>query len=410
MTATPPIALLTTIRASQYAFLGQEAGDWAPSGMVASDSTMQRISEWPLRQQRLLLTAFVILLSLGVLVCAEATVRVRAYAKYGSSGGIEQTYHFDEELGLRVAIPNSQFGSIRISEQGFRSPSVPMPKPAETIRLAFLGGSTTYCAEVSDEALTWPHLVTGALKQHYPNVDFDYINAGVPGVGVGHARQYLEKRVANYAPDVILIYEATNDLSANSYDVAKSLGQVPSRTEQDLNWLSRYSLLSYLVEKNLLVRRLQSQIEEPTKSLVLTPDLMRAIVAPFERDLTDLVRSSQRVAPLVAVITFAPRVRADQTAEEQRAAAVTSLYHMPFMTVGGIIDAFAAYNETIATVAKSSQALLIGEESTIPGDGDHYVDSVHFTDKGSRAMARRVVERLIGSAQLEQLIQARAAK
>jgi lysophospholipase L1-like esterase len=327
---------------------------------------------------------------------------------YGDLGGIEQTYYFDAALGLRVPTPAAQFGSVRISAQGFRSPPVPMPKPAGTIRLAFLGGSTTFCAEVSDETLAWPHLVTDALRQHYAHVDFDYINAGVPGFGVGSAQQYLEKRVAEFDPDVIIVYEATNDLSSNSYDVANSFGLVARRTEQDLSWLSQYSMLSYLVEKNLLVLQLQSQVEETTGRLLLTPDIVESIVAPFRRDLTELIRSSQRVAPLVAVVTFAARIRANQTAEEQSAAAVTSLYYMPYMTVAGLIEAFAAYNDTISDVTTNLDALLIAQDSTIPGDGDHYVDSVHFTDLGSRAMARRVTDGLVGSAKFQQLIATRA--
>jgi hypothetical protein len=228
----------------------------------------------------------------------------------------------------------------------------------------------------------------------------------VPGFAVSNAEQYLTKRVAEFEPDVIIVYEATNDLAGNSYDVARSLGLVARRTEQSLSWLSQYSLLWYLVEKNLLVLRLQSQTDEPTGKLQLTPETMASVVAPFRRDLTALVRSSQSVAPLVVIITFAPRIRAEQTPEEQRAAAVTSLYYMPYMTVPGLIEAFAAYNETIASVAMNSNALLIAQDATIPGDADHYVDSVHFTDR--RAMARRVLDGLIGSARLHELFAARA--
>ena len=54
-------------------------------------------------------------------------------------------------------------------------------KPPGTYRIAFLGGSTTYCAEVSGDDKTWPYLVVEALKAGYPDRRFDYVNVGVPG-------------------------------------------------------------------------------------------------------------------------------------------------------------------------------------------------------------------------------------
>jgi hypothetical protein len=56
-----------------------------------------------------------------------------------------------------------------------------VPKPAGTVRIAFLGGSTTFCAEGSSNQATWPHLVWQALQTAHPNVRFDYLNASAPG-------------------------------------------------------------------------------------------------------------------------------------------------------------------------------------------------------------------------------------
>lgn len=63
---------------------------------------------------------------------------------------------------------------------------------------------------------------------------------------------------------------------------------------------------------------------------------------------------------------------------------------MPFMTPRGLLDAYARYNQVIREVAQETGALLIEGENDTPGDGQHFTDSVHFTDAGSRAMATRV--------------------
>ena len=57
--------------------------------------------------------------------------------------------------------------------------------------------------------------------------------------------------------------------------------------------------------------------------------------------------------------------------------------------------AFDRYNRIIAEVASETGAVLIGGEVMIPGDGEHFNDSVHFKDAGSRIMAQRVSEALL---------------
>ena len=50
---------------------------------------------------------------------------------------------------------------------------------------------------------------------------------------------------------MIVIYHSTNDISGNSYLLARKNGLAEKRTEKDSLRLSDYSLLVYLVEKKL---------------------------------------------------------------------------------------------------------------------------------------------------------------
>jgi lysophospholipase L1-like esterase len=63
---------------------------------------------------------------------------------------------------------------------------------------------------------------------------------------------------------------------------------------------------------------------------------------------------------------------------------------MPYMSVDGLLEGFEEYNRVIREVATRRSAILVGGESEIPGDSVHFVDSVHFTEAGSRRMAARV--------------------
>ena len=113
---------------------------------------------------------------------AEGAVRLRANMKHGTTSlSVAALYHTDEALGLRVLTPGAKLKFDSINKQGFRGPDIVSPKPHGTIRLAFIGASTTFCAEVYELDQTWPHLITQALKQRFPGVRFDYVNAAVSG-------------------------------------------------------------------------------------------------------------------------------------------------------------------------------------------------------------------------------------
>ena len=346
-----------------------------------------------------------------LLLLAEGAVRLRAKLKYGFVWGVEDTFAVDQDLGLRVLKPNTELGNIKINSRGFRSPEIEVPKPAGTIRVGFLGASTTYCAEVSSNQATWPHLVVTQLREAFPGVRFDYINAGVPGYGVGSSLKMLNSRVAELEPDVLLIYHATNDLSGISRNLARTQGVIAPSPKKRSLWLSQHSLLVHLVEKNLRILMAQSSAtaadnpaedsDRTVAKLEFDPEALRT---PFDEGLDALVKGARAAAPMVAIATFSARIRASQTKEEKSEAAVTSLYYMPYMTLDNLVAGFDLYNQVIREVASRNGATLIDGEQEIPGDAVHFNDSVHFTDAGSTVMARRVSSRLSKSEPFRSLV------
>lgn len=59
------------------------------------------------------------------------------------------------------------------------------------------------------------------------------------------------------------------------------------------------------------------------------------------------------------------------------------------LSIKGLLDAYEAYNAAIRDAAGATGAVLIDGDTDIPGDAEHFVDTMHFTDAGSEAMARR---------------------
>jgi len=68
-----------------------------------------------------------------------------------------------------------------------------------------------------------------------------------------------------------------------------------------------------------------------------------------------------------------------------------------------LLEAYKQYNNIITDVAHETGATLIDVETAIPGDSEHFNDSVHFTDAGSLIMANKVSEALLKSAEFRVL-------
>jgi lysophospholipase L1-like esterase len=350
---------------------------------------------------RTLWAALVGLLLVGVAVvfaAAEVGIRLLQSRKYGTAATVEKHYTVDKRIDLRVPIANLRLGRIETNSLGFRGPEIAVPKPAGTVRVAFLGASTTWCAEVSGNEYVWAHLVAQDLRRMFPGRSVDYVNGGVPGYVVESSLRNLEHRIAPLRPDIVVIYHATNDMSVELRRLAAASGVIREAKVAPPSWLSNYSLLWNLAEKNFRIWMAQRKAERAADRLDVEA---ASLGAAFRRDLAALIRRAQQEAKVVAVATFSARLRDGQSNEEQLRAAASALYYMPFMTPRGLLDSYARYNQVIREVARETGALLVEEENDIPGDEQHFTDSVHFTDAGSRAMATRVSAVLARSAEVK---------
>jgi len=350
--------------------------------------------------------ALVIVAMLGALIVlagTEGLVRLRQWSKYGTAASYESIYRVDEKIGLRVLVPNARMGHITVNSLGFRGPEIPPTKPMDRIRIAFLGASTTFCAEVSGDSAVWPHLVVESLRARFPGTDFDYVNGAVPGYTVQSSLKNLRHRIEHLDPDIVVIYHATNDLSQEVRRLAETQG-LTSAGGNEPSWLAQHLRLWELAEKNLRVIFAKRGAESDRGRVVL--DQAR-LGNKFRDDLRELVEAAGRGNRRVAVATFSTRLRPEQSTDLMKKSAVSALVYMPFMSLDGLLIGYGRYNDVIREVARNQQALLIGGENEIPGDAAHFVDSVHFSDAGSRLMAERVVKALSDDPAIAALVASR---
>jgi len=122
---------------------------------------------------------------------------------------------------------------IQINSQGFRTHEFALPKPAGLVRVVCIGGSTTVAGRTNEE--TYPALLEAKLRARHPGLPVEVLNLGVSGVSHEHWLTRLD-RVFAFEPDVVVHYEAVNDIAWR---------QFPRFAEAHPVWRVAYSSLLF---------------------------------------------------------------------------------------------------------------------------------------------------------------------
>lgn len=329
-------------------------------------------------------------LSLVIALAAlEGAVRLRAWFRFGSmkrTAGIDLVP--DPASGVPIPRPGTikrgARESITIDSRGFRGREVVRPKPAGRIRIAALGGSTTFGTGSTDDAHTWPALLEERLRQYRPSVDWEVVNAGILGATVEQTGIDLVHRVLPVEPDFAILYSAHNDLVWDSRAVARAQG-VPvdfgSCETGPFITLARNSLLIDLAYKNLVIR--QSQQPGGARVHAMPPEMAAGFASRFEKVLDILDRAGVRVL----VSTFPVKFRPEQDQATRLANADACFFYMPWVDIDGLMDGFDQYNRAILDLARRRHIQWVDLRNRVPADARHFIDAIHMTDAGCEQVA-----------------------
>jgi len=204
----------------------------------------------------------------------------------------------------------------------------------------------------------------------------------------------LQKRVAHHSPDIIFIYHAVNDIGENAYMQAVDKGIEFSSypTNPWYKKLIETSLLAELIHKNLIIIKLEKQSDISSKKIKLD---LHATSQGFKRDLGLLIEEALEIAELVIIPVFVNHLRPDQTPEKRTIAMTTHTFNFPYLTEDDLIAAFESFNRVIREFAELDNVIVIETEAAIEATPENFIDSVHFTDKGSERMAKHLATELV---------------
>ena len=315
----------------------------------------------------------------------EILLRVVQMSRFGTATTVEESDKFVEDsvTGLRLPAPGSTHGRIHYNSLGFRGPELAMPKPAGTIRIAYLGNSTTLDAYAGD-AESWPAVATDVVRRAVGECGVDYLNAGVAGFATDRMLQYYAGRVRQTAPDVVVVLPRDINLDLDTYVVRRGLHD---GIHYRPSWLARHSVLWSKIEMNATIIQRQRAAKRAQHSTAIPA---REVAAEFNGRLHALVSQIRRSGQLPVLLAVSGQVRREQSKPEQLAAAETDLFYMPYMSIAGLLELRDEYNRVIRTVGAEVGAPVIDAHLAVPGDKRHFQDSLHFTPSGS-AMAGHAI-------------------
>ena len=370
-----------------------------------------RLDTW--RWKAALALGSTVLALLLAALAGEAAVRYRESHRHTVPGTMPLLFYRHVRLGYALVRDYNYFGWVHVNRQGFRGSDVAMDKPPGTTRIIAVGGSTTFDTFVSRDEAAWPARTQFWLKQLAPQRPVEVINAGVPGYRVIDDLVRLQTELYQYQPDVIILYQAHNDLFAA---LRRGTSGPPPDTDTPLempavtpwrHWLERHSLLYTKLAERVQIRRFHGIKPRDPDSAPLrlepTNSIVDSAVRQFERD----VRAFLAVARSLGIRVVIPEVVqvSGVGASEELDPVVRKMWSrtVPFVRPETVLLGYARYNLALRRVSAQYSApfLPIGrfELAGTAFYGDD--DPIHFNDRGADVMGRKMAEALLAAGVLD---------
>jgi lysophospholipase L1-like esterase len=102
-----------------------------------------------------------------------------------------------------------------VNQEGFIStPEITQVKPPHTIRIAFLGESSTAGTGLTlADSVTWPWRVAENLRHRPGRTDrIEFLNGALGGYSTFESMGRLWSRIRFYSPDIVVVYHGWNDM------------------------------------------------------------------------------------------------------------------------------------------------------------------------------------------------------
>jgi lysophospholipase L1-like esterase len=335
----------------------------------------------------------IVLWTLGFLLCGELFLQVRSEIKSGVSviDRLYQTpsYQVNPLFGVKTLTPHVKIKggdvAIQANNLGLRDRDLPQEKPANEIRIAFIGASTVMGAYAKNNEVTVANLLEQQLLDASPT-RFNIINAGIAGLTSKEQARVLEVLIRDYQLDGVIIYTGLNELSSHCKT---------NRTVRDQFY--QLELPRWLMSRDLLIKNTTFLRDTPALSMLVEP-APHINTQGYQQGLQAMLRLIRdRELPYI-LIENGKAYRQDQSESDQLSFSETARYYAHCFDLEDLYYAYQIYNQALEVEAArwlNHQGVVLALEDLVPGGRTFFADSVHLTKAGEVRLARRLQQEVL---------------
>lgn len=359
------------------------------------------------RIKHLLLVAVVVVPALLLFAAGEIYVRITSpYDDLWALTGRSVSTHPIAEWALidAFAAMRGKPGTYRaaggvktVNREGFVStPEIAVTKPANTIRIVFLGESSTAgTGTLLPDSVTWPWQVAEHLR-HRPNRrrQIEFINAALGGYTTFESYGRLWSRLRFYSPDIVVVYHGWNEmyyfrnvdkiaewrtLPDGSWGLESSV-PVTVYTPRWYDWLARPSQILTKVRLRLS-KPLNGEAKAGLLTRELAPDYDPRALEIFRSNLRFIKSATEQMGAQLLVGKQATLIVPNLPESERK----RCRYDLHGMNHDAHVSAFRAIYRVIDDEIPRDRIVDVTPLSGVPED---FYDHVHPTPLGAARIAR----------------------
>lgn len=265
-------------------------------------------------------------------------------------------------VSFRPGVSQNDAYQFETNALGWRDDPVVLPKPPGLYRIVCVGGSTV--AEGRTNALTYPNLLEGKLKDRFGANRVEVINAGVFASTASLERDRLEQYL-ELQPDLVIHYNLVNDIT----------NLLPQMLEQPgmVNTVKGVLRRSHLVYNHLNRWLLPSD-------KALRAFLEEQVLLPLEQLGEGVEKSGARMAfATFAAPDYANLPMAERDFFDKR---INSMGWGRTISMGSYQHIVDLYNQRLASFCAENGFLFLPVAEKIQGDLGIFTDICHMTQAG----------------------------
>ena len=283
------------------------------------------------------------------------------------------------------------------NSHGLRGEDFPEVKPPGTIRIVCLGASTTEGLVYDNQ--TYPYYLQQELRQRYPDKTIEVINAGHHAYKARDNLALLEQEILPLRPDLIIWYEAANDL--NFTEFSPSLQAEPCWHDGTC-WLFRKPWgFEGLYQNSALFRmvadRFGGNAVPPAMPHSFDDTGTRPGALRYADTLRAMAAATKAVNTTLVFTSFVTVANDDLQVDYQENPYLFDQVYRTYypLTPGEIGRAYAQYNNQTREVAAENNLSYYDLAGEFPKDPQYFPsDYIHFSPEGNRLFAHLIVQHL----------------